>query len=460
MGKTRGKRSASAEARNKRDSWVACTSCDGWIGIEDTPFETVEEASAATQYVCKQCVRLNVLRDEFAQSLRQHKEQCALQLENTEARLSEALSQLSRETHMREELQARVSQLQARLDDPKSATEETQTKKPEGLHHAVTDNGTSHLSQKECKEPGAHDGRPTQETQGSQPGSLQLRKAECTQLDGECALEVHGWTPVLGKKRRKQLGKSPKETGPSNKEEPHQDERSREPPNKSRCAFIYGDRNAFRMKYTTLRAVKWNRLVQYRTWKDATLQKVMAEMDAAADIWSAPEAVVVIQCGCCDIADNDSSPDTSIQELKTKIQTWQAGANKHRFIVYGVPVPEQCNEVMQKKCTQWNEKLRKVCDELGPHVEFVSTTRAPTGGAHNLLYRPDAAEALGTRLGHRLCNFLGLQSIGPTVRRTRPGRHSHPLAPLMTALGQAMLQMAGKQGQVKGRKPPRPSSQE
>ncbi|KAH6946036.1 hypothetical protein HPB50_011279 [Hyalomma asiaticum] len=214
-------------------------------------------------------------------------------------------------------------------------------------------------------------------------------------------------TPVLGKKRRKQLGKSPKETGPSNKEEPHQDERSREPPNKSRCAFIYGDRNAFRMKYTTLRAVKWNRLIQYRTWKDATLQK----------------------------------------ELKTKIQTWQAGANKHRFIVYGVPVPEQCNEVMQKKCTQWNEKLRKVCDELGPHVEFVSTTRAPTGGAHNLLYRPDAAEALGTRLGHRLCNFLGLQSIGPTVRRTRPGRHSHPLAPLMTALGQAMLQMAGKQGQ-------------
>ncbi|KAL1429314.1 hypothetical protein MTO96_016362 [Rhipicephalus appendiculatus] len=342
MGRTRARRSASAEARNKRDSWVACTGCDGWIGIEDTPFESVEEASAATQYVCKQCVRLNVLREEFAQSLRQHKEECALQLDNTEAGLNDALSQLSRETHTREELQARVYQLQAQLDGLKSTTEETQTENLEESHRAVTVDGTSHLSQTRCEEPRAHDRGPNQGTR-----------------------RPTGWKPNLGKKPRKQLGKSTKETGPSNTEEPSQQDSSREPPNKSRCAFIYGGRNAFRMKYTTLRTVKWNRLVQYRTWKDATLQKVMTEMDDAADIWSAPEAVGVVHCGCSDIVDNDASPDISIQELKSKLQTWQARASKHRFIVYGVPEPEH-NEVIQKKFKLWNEKLRDVCNELGP----------------------------------------------------------------------------------------------
>ncbi|KAH7983363.1 hypothetical protein HPB52_011501 [Rhipicephalus sanguineus] len=460
MGRTRAKRSPSAEASNKRDSWVACTSCDVWIDIEDTPFESVEEASATAHYDCKQCVRLNVLREEFAQLMRQHKEECMLQLENTETRLNDALSQLGRETRMREELQARVSQLQTQLDDLKSATEGSQTEKPEGSPHAATDNnGTSRLPQKEEKEPRAQDKVPNQAAPGSRSGSLEPREEERSQLDDECALEVQGWRPTLGNKKRKKLGKSSRETGSFNKEEPKQ-ERFGEPLNKSRCAFIYGDRNAFRMRYTTLRTVKWNRLVQFRTWKDATLQKVMAEMDAAVDIWSAPEAVVVVHCGSSDIVDNDTSPDIPIQELKSRMQTWQERANKHRFIVYGVPEPEHCNDVMQKKCKLWNEKLRKICDELGQQVEFVSTTRAPTGGVHSLLYKVGAAEELGTRLGHRLCVFLGLQPVGPTVRRTRTSRYSHPLAPLMTALGQAMLQIAGNQDQVKRRKPPRLSSQE
>ncbi|KAH7982226.1 hypothetical protein HPB52_003504 [Rhipicephalus sanguineus] len=460
MGRTRGKRSPSAEASNKRDSWVACTSCDVWIDIEDTPFESVEEASATAHYDCKQCVRLNILREEFTQLLRRHKEECALQLENTETRLSDALSQLGRETRMREELQARVSQLQTQLNDLKSATEGSQTEKLEGSHHVATDSATSRLPQKEDKKRRARDKEPNQAAPGSCPGSLEPRGEECSQVDDECALEVQEWRPTLRNKKRNDLGKSSSEMRSSNKEELKQQERFREPLNKSRCAFIYGDRNAFRLRHTTLRTVKWNKLVQYRTWKDATLQKVMTEMDAAVDIWSAPEAVVVVHCGSSDIVDNDASPDIPIQELKSRMQTWQARANKHRFIVYGVPEPEHCNDIMQRKCKLWNEKLRKVCDELGQQVEFVSTTRAPTGGVHSLLYKASAAEELGTRLGHRLCVFLGLQPVGPTVRRKRTSGYSHPLAPLMTALGQAMLQIAGKQDQGKRRKPPRPSSQE
>ncbi|KAL3207402.1 hypothetical protein MRX96_010188 [Rhipicephalus microplus] len=69
MGRMRAKRSPSTEATNKRHSWVACTSCDVRIDIEDTPFETVEEASMTAHYDCKQCV----LREEFALFSRQQK---------------------------------------------------------------------------------------------------------------------------------------------------------------------------------------------------------------------------------------------------------------------------------------------------------------------------------------------------------------------------------------------------
>ncbi|KAL3210416.1 hypothetical protein MRX96_037167 [Rhipicephalus microplus] len=75
-----------------------------------------------------------------------------------------------------------------------------------------------------------------------------------------------------------------------------------------------------------------------------------------------------------------------LQKLKARMQTWQARANKNCFIAYNVPDPECCNGVMLSKRKLWNEKLRKVCDELGQQVEFVSTTRAPTGGVHSLLY--------------------------------------------------------------------------
>ncbi|KAL3258311.1 hypothetical protein MRX96_016699 [Rhipicephalus microplus] len=50
-------------------------------------------------------------------------------------------------------------------------------------------------------------------------------------------------------------------------------------------------------------------------------------------------------------------------ELKA-MQTWQVRSNEHHFIAYGVPGPEHCNDVMLSKFKLWNEKLRKVCDEL------------------------------------------------------------------------------------------------
>ncbi|KAL1473497.1 hypothetical protein MTO96_038625 [Rhipicephalus appendiculatus] len=194
MGRTRAKRSSSAEARNKRDSWVACTICDVWIDIEDSPFESVEEASAVAHYDCKQCVRLNVLREEFAQLLRQNKQESVLKLENTETRLNDALRPLGQETRMREELQAWVSQLPTQLDDLKSAAEVSLTEKLEGSHRAATDNGTSHLLRMESKEPRAHDKGPNQAKGAAQSHSNREGKS-ASNLDGECALE--GLIPIL-----------------------------------------------------------------------------------------------------------------------------------------------------------------------------------------------------------------------------------------------------------------------
>ncbi|KAH8035675.1 hypothetical protein HPB51_007919 [Rhipicephalus microplus] len=174
---------------------------------------------------------------------------------------------------------------------------------------------------------------------------------ERSQLDDEYALVLQGWRPTLGNKKRKELGKSSRETGSSNKEVPKQQKRFTEPPNE----------------------------VQFRTWKNATLQNRMDEKDAALDILSAPEAVVAVHFGSSGIVDSDASPDIIIQEIKARMQAWQARANKHRFIAYGVPEPEHCNDVMLSKYKLWNETLRKACDELGQQVEFVSTTRAPTG---------------------------------------------------------------------------------
>ncbi|KAH7973618.1 hypothetical protein HPB49_003089 [Dermacentor silvarum] len=50
---------------------------------------------------------------------------------------------------------------------------------------------------------------------------------------------------------------------------------------------------------------------------------------------------------------------------------------------------EFSNYTIREKCELLNESLKGVCKELTPRVEYVSTTRAPTGGPHSLLYRDE-----------------------------------------------------------------------
>ncbi|KAH7974707.1 hypothetical protein HPB49_018360 [Dermacentor silvarum] len=135
--------------------------------------------------------------------------------------------------------------------------------------------------------------------------------------------------------------------------------------------------------------------------KDASLQEVTEEVDAAADVWDATEAIVTLHAGFNDVVDRDISSEKLARELKSKIQTWQARACKHRYIVYGVPKSTLSNDTVREKCKLLNDNLKRVCTELGPRVEYVSTTPALTGGPCNLLDRVSTAEEFGTRLGHR-----------------------------------------------------------
>lgn len=140
-----------------------------------------------------------------------------------------------------------------------------------------------------------------------------------------------------------------------------------------------------------------------------------------------PQAVVVVNCESSDIVHSDASPSIILQVLNVRMQMWQARANKHRFNVYGVPEPKHFNHVMLSNCTLWNEKLWKVCGELGQQLEFVSTTQAPAGGMLNSLYKAGAAEELGTHLGHKLCFYdssrLDLQYDGHEQAVTRTPWH-------------------------------------
>lgn len=111
----------------------------------------------------------------------------------------------------------------------------------------MEDNSTSCLPQEEDNEHHTRDKVHSHGCPGSCSEPLKPRRKERSQLDDECALELQGWRPTLGNKKRKELGESSRGTGSSNKEVPKQQKRFREAPNEGRCAFIYGDKNAFKM---------------------------------------------------------------------------------------------------------------------------------------------------------------------------------------------------------------------
>ncbi|KAH7943125.1 hypothetical protein HPB52_005620 [Rhipicephalus sanguineus] len=263
------------------------------------------------------------------------------------------------------------------------------------------------------------------------------------ELVGGSPAEAVGWQVKRSKRAQKRLRKERAEDSqtsiPSSRKKT-----ANSPPERPAGlpgAFVYGDGNARRLKRAVLQASAWHRGVHCRTKKDATLVETMEAIETATDVWDSTEAIVVLHAGLSDIQD-DTSPHDSTERLKSQITSWKARAKGHFFVVYGVPEVGPKDDTMRIKCELWNQNLRQICSDIGTRVEFVSVTKALQDKMNGTSYSEYVAEQLGQRLGRRLCAFLGLRPSGNHKHRAWSVK---PTTSMMTALGQAILQMANPQ---------------
>lgn len=168
----------------------------------------------------------------------------------------------------------------------------------------------------------------------------------------------------------------------------------------------------------------------------------MEAIETATDIWESTEAIVVLHAGLSDIQDNDTSPHDSTEKFKSQITSWRERAKGHFFVVYGVPEVGPKDDAIRIKCEVWNKNLHQICSDIGTRVEFVRVTKALQDKMNGTSYSEFVAEQLGQRLGRRICAFLGLRPSGNHKHRTWSVK---PTTSMMTALGQAILQMANSQ---------------
>ncbi|KAH6936240.1 hypothetical protein HPB50_015032 [Hyalomma asiaticum] len=196
------------------------------------------------------------------------------------------------------------------------------------------------------------------------------------------------------------------------------------------------------MKQAALRATAWNRKVHYRTKRDGTLIDTMEVIDKAADVWNTKEAIVILHAGLNDIQGNDAALDDLAERLQSQITRWKERAEGHFFVVYGVPEIGPRDDPSRAKCASWNRKIRQACSDIGTRVEFVSVARALQDKLRDTCYSDYVAEQLGQRLGRRICAFLGLRPSDNPQRKTWG---ADPTTTIMTALGQAILQIASPQ---------------
>ncbi|KAL3187651.1 hypothetical protein MRX96_024690 [Rhipicephalus microplus] len=167
----------------------------------------------------------------------------------------------------------------------------------------------------------------------------------------------------------------------------------------------------------------------------------MEAIETATDVWDSTEAIVILHAGLSDIQD-DTSPHDSAEKFNSQITSWKARAKGHLFMAYGVPEVGPKDNTMRIKCELWNQNLRQICSDIGTRVEFISVTKALQDKMNGTSYSEYVTEQLGQRLGRRLCAFLGLRLSG--IYKHRAWRMK-PTTSMMTALGQAILQMANPQ---------------
>ncbi|KAH7946849.1 hypothetical protein HPB52_004974 [Rhipicephalus sanguineus] len=475
-----------AGSGSSSQEWVFCVSCEVWVDLECTPFETVEEARAAPAFTCRQCEKIDTVKAEMAALVKQQADDSKLLIANLEARFEreinayrsecealrvtlqkeredkqgsttecEALRQaLQQEEKLREILRVEIAALRLAFEEmaacrPAAAPSGTAeaprgdgtASHEDGAANASSSGGTVKAAGEPEKTPPTHRGgtgnvrtkpktrakrRPgTNGAQGQSAKSDVVRGGhEETSLQGREEQDLAGprdqVTPGAALKRHlEKLGASAQQ---------------------DRRAFVYGDGNAARLKRAALKAVGWNKRVMFRVKEGASLQELCSSVDLAEDIWQTPAAIVVLHAGSLEMSDGSSTPESSVSQLRALLTKWLQKAQGHRFVVYALTERGSGSETHINPCREWNVAVRKMCEEQGPRVEFVGASWRLGHGQQGPSYRDDTADQLGQRLGRRLCAFLGLRM--PT-RHWGPPSQSHPAAgTLMTALGQAIIQMA------------------
>lgn len=86
---------------------------------------------------------------------------------------------------------------------------------------------------------------------------------------------------------------------------------------------------------------------------------------------------------------------------------------------------------LQNERKKWNARMKELCRELGPRVQFANTNWVTDKELDNDLYSEDTAAELGQRLGRGIGAFLG--PAKPNYTRSRKNRGINPAALLMKA---------------------------
>ncbi|KAL1474275.1 hypothetical protein MTO96_038104 [Rhipicephalus appendiculatus] len=160
-------------------------------------------------------------------------------------------------------------------------------------------------------------------------------------------------------------------------------------------------------------------------------------------VWYTADAIIVLHAGTQDLNTTNAPTESLAQNLHDRLQSWLQRNDKHKFLVYAVPEWASKNPPLQAECKKWNARMKELCRELGPRVEFASTNWVPDKELFNDLYSEDTAAALGQRLGRRICAFLGPAKTSHTRSRKNSGINTAAL--LMKALEHTITQMAWEQ---------------
>ncbi|KAH7942831.1 hypothetical protein HPB52_001613 [Rhipicephalus sanguineus] len=440
------------------------------VDLECTRFETVEKARAVPASTCRQCEKIDTVKAEITSLVKQQADDSKLLIANLEARFEREMNAYKNECEaLRVTLQEKreekegstteyeIAALRLAFEEMaacRSAVVPSSTAvaprgggtafHEDGAANASSSSGTVMVAGEPEKTPPTHRGgtgnvqTKTKRRAKRRPGA---NGAQAQTAKSDVVRGGHEETSLQGGEEQG-LARPKDQVTPEAAPKRHLEKLGMSA-QQDRCAFVYGDGNAARLKWAVLKAVGWNKRVMFRVKEGATLQQLCSEVDLAEDIWQTPAAIAVLRAGSLEMSNGSSTPDSSTSQLRALLTKWLQKAQRHRFVVYALTERGSGSETHSTSCRDWNVAVQKMCEEQGLRVELLGASWRLGHGQQGPSYWADIADELGQHLGRRLCAFLGLRM--PT-RHWGPPSQSHPaVGTLMTALGQAIIQMAERQ---------------